>query len=127
MDLGTYASDLIGVVVVFAFFSFCSADLGVDLAQVRREALPTLNLAFVLMMDHARQRQIYRWQVWSTRVVDGGFVLVALAMPVTVWLPGNYPDLGVRLIWVGALIVDLLWLAYLLQLPRAAATQGGRR
>ncbi len=115
--MNAYLGHVGAVLLLFPIFALAASNLAVGLLHVEYERLPRWQRhpkvrLFLRHVDHSHGRPR------SPTAVDYVFATIGLLLPVYVWLPGNYLDLGVRLIWGASMLASISWLLVLLMLPK---------
>jgi hypothetical protein len=115
--MGILLQHLALAALVLAMLAVASSDLGIDVLRVSPAALPRWQRNLTLMLV-ARQAAEMRPVRWVRRVGDCVVIAFAYIPPVFIWLPGRYPDLGVRAIWALYVAASLGWFLHLFRLRR---------
>jgi len=98
--------------------TLASADLAIDLLHTVGAALPRWQKGFGPLQERIQAGESVVGK-WFRRAIDILLLPMAAAMPVMVFWPGRESDPIVRAIWALAPLALLVWLAYLLRLPRS--------
>ena len=98
--------------------TLASADLAIDFLHTVGAALPRWQKGFGPLQERIQAGESVVGK-WFRRAIDILLLPMAAAMPVMVFWPGRESDPIVRAIWALAPLALLVWLAYLLRLPRS--------